>query len=69
MGHAVFDILHMPLFGREEGAADEFAAYLMLHFGKDQARRWVEGAAYSAEEFKMNGAAATSSRFGSRRCT
>ena len=53
-GHAVFDILHVPLFGREEDAADEFAAYLMLHFGKDQARRWIEGAAYSAEEFRMD---------------
>ena len=50
-GHAVFDIFHVPLFGREEDAADQFAAYLMLHFGKDQARRWIEGAAYSAEEF------------------
>ena len=50
-GHAVFDIFHVPLFGREEDAADQFSAYLILHFGKDQARRWVEGAAYSAQEF------------------
>jgi Putative metallopeptidase len=53
-GHAVFDILQVPLFGREEDAADEFGAYLMLQFGKDQARRWIEGAVYSAEEFKMD---------------
>jgi hypothetical protein len=51
LGHAAFDIYKVPVFGREEDAADLFAAYLMLHFGKDQARRWVLGAAYSAEEF------------------
>jgi hypothetical protein len=50
-GHAVFDIFHVPLFGREEDAADLFAAYIMLHFGRDQARRWVEGAAYTSDEF------------------
>jgi len=54
VGHAAFDIYHVPLFGREEDAADQFAGYLMLHFGRDQARRWVEGAAYSAEEFMQN---------------
>jgi len=54
LGHAVFDIFQVPLFGREEDAADQFAGYLMLHFGKDQARRWIEGAAYSAEEFMTN---------------
>jgi hypothetical protein len=53
-GHAVFDIFQMPLFGREEDAADLFAGYLMLQFGKDQARRWVEGAAYSAQEFMQD---------------
>jgi len=51
LGHAVFDIYKVPVFGREEDAADLFAAFLMLHFGNDQARRWVLGAAYSAEEF------------------
>ena len=50
-GHAIFDIFQVPLFGREEDAADQFAGFVMLHFGKDQARRWVEGAAYSAEQF------------------
>jgi hypothetical protein len=50
-GHAVFDIFQVPLFGREEDAADLFAAYIMLHFGRDQARRWVEGAAYTSDEF------------------
>jgi hypothetical protein len=50
-GHAVFDIFQVPLFGREEDAADLFAAYIMLRFGKDQARRWIEGAAYTSDEF------------------
>lgn len=51
LGHAVFDIYRIPLFGREEDAADQFAGYMMLQFGKDQARRLIEGAAFSAEEF------------------
>ena len=50
-GHAAFDIFQVPLFGREEDAADLFAAFIMLHFGKDQARRWIEGAAYTSDEF------------------
>lgn len=54
VGHAVFHIFEIPIFGREEDAADQFAVYLMLHFGKDQAHRWVEGAAYAAHEFVMD---------------
>jgi hypothetical protein len=50
-GHAAFDIFQAPLFGREEDAADQFAAFIMLHFGRDQARRWIEGAAYTSDEF------------------
>jgi hypothetical protein len=53
MGHAVFHIFEVPLFGREEDAADEFSVYLLLHFGKDQAHRWVEGAAYAQHQFVM----------------
>ena len=53
VGHAVFHIFEVPLFGREEDAADQFAIYLMLQFGRDQAHRWVEGAAYAAHEFIM----------------
>jgi Putative metallopeptidase len=48
MGHAMFDALNVPLFGRPEDAADEFAAYMMLHLGtKEDARRLIEGAAYT----------------------
>lgn len=47
MGHAVFDTLAIPVFGRLEDAADQFAVYIMLQFGKADARRLVTGAAYS----------------------
>jgi len=50
VGHAVFDIFHTPLFGREEDAADQFAVFIMLQFGQDQARRLIGGAAYAANE-------------------
>jgi hypothetical protein len=51
MGHAVFDMLDIPVLGRQEDAADQFATYIMLQFGKDQARRLITGAAYSYRRF------------------
>jgi hypothetical protein len=51
MGHAVFDLLDVPLFGGPEDAADQFAAYMMLQFGKADARRLIGGAAYSYRNF------------------
>lgn len=45
-GHAVFHALHIPIFGREEDAADQFSTYLMLRFPKEEARRLVIGSAY-----------------------
>jgi len=45
-GHAVFNMLQIPVLGREEDAADQFAAYLMLRLGKDEARRMILGSAY-----------------------
>ncbi len=50
-GHAVFDAFQVPLFGREEDAADQFAAFLMLAIGGEQSRHWIEGAAYTSDEF------------------
>jgi hypothetical protein len=47
IGHAMFDIFDVPIFGRQEDAADQFAAYVMLQFGGDRAHRLVTGAAYS----------------------
>jgi hypothetical protein len=46
-GHAMFDVLQVPSFGSAEDAADEFSTFMMLHLGKDDARRLISGAAYS----------------------
>src|SRR3954451_25356137 len=46
-GHAVFDYLSVPIFGREEDAADQFAAYFLLQFAKSSARRLIVGVAYA----------------------
>lgn len=51
MGHAVFDIFDVPVFGREEDAADQFATYILLQFGKEQAYRLIGGAAYGYKQF------------------
>jgi Putative metallopeptidase len=47
VGHAVFDYLSVPVLGREEDAADQFAAYLLLQFAKNDARRLIVGVAYA----------------------
>ena len=47
VGHAVFDYLSVPVLGREEDAADQFAAYLLLQFAKSDARRLIGGVAYA----------------------
>jgi Putative metallopeptidase len=39
--HALFDMLKVPVFGREEDAADQVAAYIYLHLGKAEARRLI----------------------------
>ena len=45
--HAIFDMLRMPVLGREEVAADQISAYIMLHLGKAEARRLIGGVAYA----------------------
>ena len=45
-GHAAFDLLKIPLLGREEDAADQFAAYLVLQFKQDKKKKLIMGAAY-----------------------
>jgi len=50
-GHAVFDIFGMPVLGHEEDAADNFATYIMLQFGKERARRLIGGAAWAWHEY------------------
>ena len=39
-------MLNIPLFGREEDAADQFSAYIMLQYDKARARRLILGSAY-----------------------
>ena len=51
MGHAVFDHLDVPIFGRPEDAADQFAAYILLRIGKQDARKLIEGAAYMYKDY------------------
>ena len=45
--HALFDMLKVPVLGREEDAADQVAAYIYLHFGDAEARRLIMGTAYA----------------------
>src|SRR5215510_7364135 len=56
-GHAMFDVLQVPSFGSAEDAADEFSTFMMLHLGKDDARRLVSGAAYSYRNVVQDSAA------------
>jgi hypothetical protein len=46
-GHALFHLLEVPLFGREEDAADQLSAYIVLQTGKEEARRLILGTAYA----------------------
>jgi Putative metallopeptidase len=45
VAHAIFDLLKIPIFGREEDAADQLAAFILLQFGNDVARRTITGTA------------------------
>ena len=50
MGHAVFDLFEVPIFGREEDAADQMAGFIMLQFGQDVALRTISGTAYTYQQ-------------------
>ena len=54
VGHAMFDLLSVPVFGYQEDAADQFAVYIILHFGKADARRLILGAAHSYNKYVKN---------------
>jgi hypothetical protein len=45
-GHALFDMLDVPVFGREEDAADQVAAFIALQFNTDVQRTIIKGFAY-----------------------
>jgi hypothetical protein len=53
-GHAVFDIYNLPVLGRQEDAADQFATHFLLNFGGQLAQRLIWGAAYSYNGFLKN---------------
>ena len=42
-GHAIFHILKIPVLGREEDAADQVAAFVMMQFGDQVALTTVRG--------------------------
>ena len=54
MGHALFDVLEIPILGAPEDAADDFAAYMMLQLGKERSRQLMLGAAYSYANYIKN---------------
>jgi hypothetical protein len=41
LGHAVIDLFKVPVYGREEDAADQISAFVMLQFGPNVARRTI----------------------------
>jgi Putative metallopeptidase len=58
IGHALFDQLRIPLLGHEEDAADQFAAFVMLHLNTQTARDAMAGVAWmygqEAKEAKIS---------------
>ena len=54
--HALFELLRLPVLGREEDAADQVSAYIMLQLGKGEVRRLIGGVAYA---YKTESDAAT----------
>jgi Putative metallopeptidase len=51
MGHAMFEMLEVPVFGNAEDAADHFAVFLMLKFERNEARGLIVGSAYSYRRY------------------
>ena len=56
-----------PVFGREEDAADQLSAFLMLQFGKDVARTTIRGAASPIWRRRIRARAPTSPTSTARR--
>lgn len=46
VSHAIFDLLKIPILGREEDAADQVAGFLLLQLSKDEVRRAIAGTGY-----------------------
>jgi hypothetical protein len=49
MSRVVFDVLQIPVWGREADAADKLAGFIMLQFGKDVALTTLKGTAHFFE--------------------
>lgn len=49
MGHALFDLLNIPVLGREEDAADHVATYVLLNLDKGDARKVILAVLYGVE--------------------
>ena len=45
-GHAVSNLLQLPVLGREEDTADQIAGFVMLQFGPEVAQTLIKGEAY-----------------------
>lgn len=45
-GHALVDLLNVPVFGREEDACDQIAEFIALQFDRDLAETVTKGAAW-----------------------
>jgi hypothetical protein len=55
--HAMFDLLKIPLLGREEDAADQLAAYFVLQSPNERKRGLILGSAFAyAHELKVRSA-------------
>ena len=53
--HALFDMLNLPVLGREEDAADQVAAYIHLQLGAAESRRLITGTVYAYATEAMKG--------------
>src|SRR5262245_6416348 len=51
IGHAMLDVLKVPIIGDAENGADHFSAYMMLQFGKARAKDLITGAAYTYKKY------------------
>jgi hypothetical protein len=58
VGHALFDQLRIPILGQEEDAADQFAAFVLVHASPQTARDTMAGVAWmyaqQAKEAEIN---------------
>jgi len=55
VAHAVFDVLNVPVWGREDDAADKVAGFIVLQLGKEVAWRTITGVAWFLSQASDNG--------------